>query len=52
MTLSLPGIKCLYGVELFNVIEPANDAVRSSIVSGNVEMIRVYVYTAKKKVAI
>ncbi len=28
-------------VELFNVIEPANDTVRSGVVSGDVEMISV-----------
>ena len=30
-------------VELFNIIEPANDAVQSSIVSCDVEVISVYV---------
>ncbi len=31
-------------VEFFNIIEPANDAVQGSIVSGYVKMISVYVW--------
>ncbi len=35
-------------VELFNVIEPANDTVRSGVVSGNVEMIGMEVWHGAK----
>ena len=36
-------------VELFNLIEPANDIVRSGIVSGNVKVVSVDVYHCSKE---